>query len=137
MKLGQLIDIAMSNIVRKIFAWFGGLGPISRPFLVYQPAKINQKPILISFWFFTLLNVRTESFKNNNHHLLKCNKSHYNAISWKSLSSLHNKAKNELEMLVIGCTITWSHFNQCSKDWFFHNNSKTVQAVTLAFCSIE
>ena len=32
-QLGQLIDIVMGNIFRgTFFAWFGGLGPKSRPF---------------------------------------------------------------------------------------------------------
>ena len=42
MKLGQLIDVAIGNIIRKILAWFGGLAPKSGSFLINQPTTINQ-----------------------------------------------------------------------------------------------
>ena len=32
----------MANILRKCFSSFGGLGLKPKPFLVYQPAAINQ-----------------------------------------------------------------------------------------------
>ena len=45
MKLGQLIDVVMGTIFRKKF---GGLSPEERPFLIDQPAAINQKSITMS-----------------------------------------------------------------------------------------
>ena len=42
-KLAQVIDTVMSDVFQKDFAWFGGLGPKSKPFLIYQPTTINQK----------------------------------------------------------------------------------------------
>lgn len=47
-KIGQLIDIIISNVLSKIFAWFCGLGSKSRPFLDYQPVAICQKRIMMS-----------------------------------------------------------------------------------------
>lgn len=41
MKLAQLIDLVMGNIIRKKFARFLELGPKSRPFLIHQPNTIN------------------------------------------------------------------------------------------------
>ena len=41
----NIIDIVMENIFRKNFILHGGLGLKSRPFLIYQPTAINQKPI--------------------------------------------------------------------------------------------
>ena len=48
MKLEQLIDKVIDIFFRWIFAWFGGLGPRSRPFSIYQPIAINQKPTKMS-----------------------------------------------------------------------------------------
>ena len=44
-KLGQLVNEVTSNVLRKNTAWFGGLCPKSRPFLIYQPAAIYEKCI--------------------------------------------------------------------------------------------
>ena len=51
MKLEHLIDISMSNIFSKYFAWFWNF----KPFLIYQPTVNNQKPIMMGLWF-SLLN---------------------------------------------------------------------------------
>ena len=37
--------------------WFEELGSQSRPFSIFQPTEINQKPIMMSLWFFTFLKV--------------------------------------------------------------------------------
>ena len=43
------------------FAKFGGLGLTFNHLLTYQPTTNNQKPIMMMFWLFTLLNVCTEA----------------------------------------------------------------------------
>ena len=48
MKIG---DTVMENIFRKYFAWFAGLSPKSRPFLISCSSVINQKAIMMSFWY--------------------------------------------------------------------------------------
>ena len=45
-----------------------------RPFLMYQPATVNQDPIMISLWFFTLLKECIKTIKNSKYHLLKINR---------------------------------------------------------------
>ena len=55
MKLGQIIDIVTGNIIRKYFQWLGGLGPKSRPFIIFQPTTIYQKPILMSLCIFAFV----------------------------------------------------------------------------------
>ena len=47
MNLDQLKDTAIGIIFRIYLVWFRKLGPRSRPFLIYQPLAINQKPIKI------------------------------------------------------------------------------------------
>ena len=42
-------DIDMDNIFKENFAWSRELGPKSITFLIYQPIKINQNPIIMSF----------------------------------------------------------------------------------------
>ena len=49
MELGQIINMLMANVFRKCFTRFEGLGPKSRPFLVYQTTSINQNQIMMSF----------------------------------------------------------------------------------------
>ena len=39
------------------FAWFNGVGSKSRLFKIYQYIVIDQKPILMSLWFFTFESV--------------------------------------------------------------------------------
>ena len=73
MRLGQIIDVVMKNISKKRFAQIGGLGPKSRPFLIYQTTAINQKPIIMRLGFFTVLKVCSKTIKNSKHHLLKIN----------------------------------------------------------------
>ena len=41
------IGIVMGYVFRKYFAWFEGLGCISRPFLIFPPTRINKKPIIV------------------------------------------------------------------------------------------
>ena len=43
-----ITDIVRDSISKEYLAWFGGPGFESRPFLIYQPSKINQKPITVS-----------------------------------------------------------------------------------------
>ena len=57
------IGIVMGYVFRKYFAWFEGLGCISRPFLIFPPTRINKKPIIISFRFFTLFKECTSVIK--------------------------------------------------------------------------
>ena len=59
----------------KYFGWFKILCTESRLSLIYQPSAINQKPVMVSVWFFTL--------RENKKHR-KVNRSHYIAISLKS-----------------------------------------------------
>ena len=72
------IGIVMGNVFRKYFAWFEGLGCISRPFLIFPPTRINKKPIIISFRFFTLFKECTSAIKNTEYHLLKKKKKNNN-----------------------------------------------------------
>ena len=65
------IGIVMGYVFRKYFAWFEGLGCISRPFLIFPPTRINKKQIIISFRFFTLFKECTSAIKNTEYHLLK------------------------------------------------------------------
>ena len=57
--LVQLINIVMVNIFWKNFAWFVGLGPKSRPLLIFQPTV----PQLIK----KRLNICTETIQNSKH----------------------------------------------------------------------
>ena len=43
--------IIMSNILRKFFSWFGGLGPKSNRFLINHTTLINQKSIMMGLFF--------------------------------------------------------------------------------------
>ena len=54
MKIG---DTVMEKIFRKYFAWFAGLSPKSRPFLISCSSVINQKAIMMSFWYLPHLKV--------------------------------------------------------------------------------
>ena len=49
MKPVQAIDIGICNIFWKSFGWFRRLGRNLRPFLLYQPTLIIQKPSMM--WF--------------------------------------------------------------------------------------
>ena len=104
----------MCNNFKKKIAWFRGLAPKSRPFLIYQPTAINQKPVIMSFRFF-FIKLCTEMLKTNKHQL-KTSRLHYVFISSKSCKSLelffsfHNNGKNKLEMLVTNCSNNWRKF---------------------------
>ena len=76
MKIGQLKYLVLDNIARIHTKWFEGLGYKSRPSLIYQPVAINQKLNLMTFCFFTFLQMCPES-TNNEHHLLKNNRTDY------------------------------------------------------------
>ena len=69
----------MGNIVKKNFGCFGEQSSRSRPFSIYQLTIINQKPILMSLWFFNFLKVCTEMFKKWKDQS-KISRSHYIAI---------------------------------------------------------
>ena len=78
-KLGQPIEIVMRQILRNNFAWFGGRSSKPKSFLIYQSSPINQKPVMMSSWYFTLLNVSTDRSKKKkkSKYQLKINSSHY------------------------------------------------------------
>ena len=113
MKFNQLMNIVMDNYFIKNYAWYGGLVPNSRPILIYQPTSINQKQIVMSLWFFTLLNVCTGMIKSNCHQQ-KNNRLHYTAILSKTLkglevvSILHNRSKK---------CFTWNTCHCLQKHW--------------------
>ena len=57
---GQIMDKVMGTIFRKFYlVW--KLGFKSKSFVIYQLIVMNEKPIMISLWFITLLKVRTET----------------------------------------------------------------------------
>ena len=80
MKLDQQSDTSLGNILKGNLAWFWGLGSKFSPFLIYQSTTINEIPIMISWLFFTLLKVCTETIKNLKYHLLKIGRLQYIAI---------------------------------------------------------
>ena len=57
------------EVIAKYFGWFEELGPKCRPFLIYQTT--NQKPIMISLWFFTPSKMCSETIKNGKYFKLK------------------------------------------------------------------
>ena len=61
MKLAQLIDTVLVNILRKSFVLFGRLGPKSSPFFIYEPANL----ILLSLGLFPILKMFIEMMKNS------------------------------------------------------------------------
>ena len=61
MKLDQQSDTALGNILEENLAWFWELGSKFSPFLIYQSTAINEIPVMISWFFFTLLKVCTET----------------------------------------------------------------------------
>ena len=100
------------NIVRKNFAWFEGLGP---PF--YLPTHCNQwKTNYDEFAVFYSFEGVPWDNQSNKYHLIKINMLHYTVLLSKSknslelVSSLHNRAKNQFEKVVIGCTNPWPSF---------------------------
>ena len=62
---------------------------------------------MMSLWLFSLMKMHLEMIKDSNHHLIKFKKLYYTAISSKPynglgvVSSLQNRAKDELEMFGI------------------------------------
>ena len=77
MKPGQIRDIVMGNAFLKSFSQFGGLGPKSMCFFVYQSTVINQKLTFKNLWYFTLLKVCNETIKIIKYNQLKINKPHF------------------------------------------------------------
>ena len=72
MKLGQLIDIGMSNVSKKNFAYFGKLGPKPRLSLIQQSKIIiNHKVLLVNLCFFSVPKMYSEMIENIKHHLIK------------------------------------------------------------------
>ena len=68
MKYGYLIVLVMTNVFRETFACFEGLGPKCRPSLIHKSTAVNQQPIMMSLWFFTLLKICTDMTMKNNYH---------------------------------------------------------------------
>ena len=64
MNLEQLRDIGMTNISKKNFPFFGRLSTKSKSFSIHQPTAINQKLMVMSLAFFSLLKISTETIKN-------------------------------------------------------------------------
>ena len=69
----------MGNIFKN-FARFGGLDPKSRPFLLHLSATINEKPIMMSLWFFSLLKIHIETIKGREYLLTTVKKLYYISI---------------------------------------------------------
>ena len=84
-----------------------GLGPNFKLFLIYQPTAINQKSIKIGLRFF-LTKVSFKAITNKKHRQLKLADRimlPFNQVyKQKLISSLHNRGKNELEILLITYT---------------------------------
>lgn len=80
------------NVFKK-FVWFGKMGLKCRSFLIYQLAAIDQKPIMRSFWFFSLLKKCPDTIKKSKHHLLKISRSNYIFNLPKLVKDLHNTVK--------------------------------------------
>ena len=123
------IGIVMGYVFRKYFAWFEGLGCISRPFLIFPPIRINKKPIIISFRFFTLFKECTSAIKNTEYHLLKKKKKQQQQQQKKQIVLCCYFIKIihfELEIVVINDIIflTKFHFNTT------HDSKETLKTKT-------
>ena len=95
MKLSQLLNVAMGNTFRKCFSCFRALEDWVLHPGTYQFTALNQKPIMIVLWVFTVLNVYTDTINHSKHHLLNHKKAqNYFPVftrepkaSWKNCSS--------------------------------------------------
>ena len=105
------IGIVMGYVFRKYFAWFEGLGCISRPFLIFPPTRINKKPIIISFRFFTLFKECTSAIKNTEYHLLKKKK--------KTKKTTTTTEKTDCIMLLFYQNHTFRIGNSCHQWHYF------------------
>ena len=105
------IGIVMGYVFRKYFAWFEGLGCISRPFLIFPPTRINKKPIIISFRFFTLFKECTSAIKNTEYHLLKKKK--------KKKTTTTTTEKTDCIMLLFYQNHTFRIGNSCHQWHYF------------------
>ena len=105
------IGIVMGYVFRKYFAWFEGLGCISRPFLIFPPTRINKKPIIISFRFFTLFKECTSAIKNTEYHLLKKKK--------KKKKTTTTTEKTDCIMLLFYQNHTFRIGNSCHQWHYF------------------
>ena len=124
------VGIVMGYVFRKYFARFEGLGCISRPFLIFPPTRINQKPIIIGFGFFTLFKECTSAIKNTEYHLLKNTKKTQQKQQQKKQTVLCcyfiKIIHFELEIVVINDIIflTKFHFNTT------HDSKETLKTKT-------
>ena len=113
MKLGKTIDMLMGEIL---------LGKILHDL---KDWVLNQSLFLFTNSLQLVKNQlwRVYSFEgvpwdnqSNKYHLIKINILHYTVLLSKSknslelVSSLHNRAKNQFEKVVIGCTNPWPSF---------------------------
>ena len=80
MKPSQLIDLVMANVFRKIIGLFVVVAPMSRISLTCQPTAINQKPVMMSFYFFNFFEGMHWEIKRSKYHVLNINRSHCIAI---------------------------------------------------------
>ena len=115
--LSQLVDIRKGNNYKENVVWFGEPGPKFRIFLICQSSAINQNPTRSkSLQFFMLLKECNQTIKNSKQGRLKICRWHYTTILSKSkkglelVSSLHNRGKNKLEIIVISCCNIWPNF---------------------------
>ena len=106
------IGIVMGYVFRKYFAWFEGLGCISRPFLIFPPTRINKKQIIISFRFFTLFKECTSAIKNTEYHLLK---------NTKKTAKTTTTEKTDCIMLLFYQNHTFRIGNSCHQWHYFFN----------------
>ena len=68
------------NLFKNDVAWFRGLGPKARLFFIHQPTTtVQQKPIMMSIWFFIFLKVCTDIVENGKRQV-KINRLNYIAI---------------------------------------------------------
>ena len=74
----------MGNISTKNCPFFGKLSTKSMPLLIHQPTAVNQKAIMTSLWFFSLLKISTETMKYRKHHRIKSDRPYFTAILSKS-----------------------------------------------------
>ena len=62
----------INSFFRKSFAWIGGLGINTKPFLIYEPVKWIENQI----WVPGFLLISRSTLRHRKHHLLKINRSH-------------------------------------------------------------
>ena len=115
MKLGHLIHKVTGNIFRIYFAWFGGLDPTPSPFWFTNLLHWVKGKFMMNLFFLLFCRCALNQSKKVNIIYWQINRLCIAILSklWKGLelvSSLHSRAKRELEMFVISCTNTWPNF---------------------------